>query len=235
MTKRTRRSGPPRWSSSAMRLASAPRSTGVEVHLSPREAGQPQQVVDERRHLLAGGLDSLGVTPADLAEAVPAVFQQGRGETAQRPQRSAQVVSDRIRERLQVPDGPLQVVLPALPLGHIADGRRDQGPLVSVGDPQRDLRGEDTAVAPAPGQLHPGAASAGAPDRPCSRSGADGRTARAASGTSISTSWPSSSSARVPEQPHQLGIDQDDPAVGVHADHRIRGRGQERDGPVIVG
>ena len=28
---------------------------------------------------------------------------------------------------------------------------------------------------------------------------------------------------------------QDDPAIGIHADHRIRSRVQERDGPAIVG
>jgi len=49
---------------------------GLEVHIGPREMGESQQALDERGHLLAEGCDSLGVTPAVLAESVRALFCQ---------------------------------------------------------------------------------------------------------------------------------------------------------------
>ena len=45
--------------------------------LGSRNAGEVEQVVDELRHALAGGLDELGVAEGGLAEAVPAVLKQG--------------------------------------------------------------------------------------------------------------------------------------------------------------
>jgi hypothetical protein len=44
----------------------------LKVHGGARDAGESQQVVDERRHLLAGGCDPLGVASAVLAESVAA-------------------------------------------------------------------------------------------------------------------------------------------------------------------
>ena len=47
----------------------------LEVNSGPGEAGEVQEGVDELRHLLAGGLDLLGVASARLAEARPVFFQ----------------------------------------------------------------------------------------------------------------------------------------------------------------
>jgi hypothetical protein len=58
-----------------------------------------------------------GVAAADLAEAVRVVLEQGRAETANRPQRSAQVMGDRIGEAFQVRVGPFEVSRPAAKLG----------------------------------------------------------------------------------------------------------------------
>ena len=55
---------------------------GVKVHGGSRNAGEIQQVVDERGHLLAGGSDPLGVASAFLAESAPALFQQQAAVTS---------------------------------------------------------------------------------------------------------------------------------------------------------
>ena len=93
------------------------------------------------RHPLGGGVDPLGIAPAGLAENIPVIFEQGGTEAAQRSQRGAQVMGDRVGERLQVPVGPLKVVHPAAKLvcgaelhGDVPGDRRctDQRPVVVV-------------------------------------------------------------------------------------------------------
>ena len=46
------------------------------MHLGARDARKLQQVVDEHRHLFAGGLDPLGIASALLAEVIAVVFEQ---------------------------------------------------------------------------------------------------------------------------------------------------------------
>ena len=89
----------------------------AEIHVCPGQARKAQQIVDERRHMLAGGDDSPGVAPAILAENVAVLFQQGGAETAHRPEGGTQVVGDRVREALQAPVGRLEVVRPVQSLG----------------------------------------------------------------------------------------------------------------------
>ena len=86
----------------------------MEIKLSPGDARNLQHVIDKLGHLIAGGLDSPGIAAAVRAEDLPVFLQQGRAETAQRPQRRAQVVRYRVSERLQVPVGPLKVLGPAV-------------------------------------------------------------------------------------------------------------------------
>ena len=49
----------------------------LEANLGPRNAREVEEVLDELRHTLAGGLDELGVADGGLAQAVPAVLKQG--------------------------------------------------------------------------------------------------------------------------------------------------------------
>ena len=75
----------------------------AEVHLGPGKARKTQQIVDERRHMFAGGDDSLRIAPAILAENLAVIFQQGGAETAHRPERGAQVVGDRVVKLSRLP------------------------------------------------------------------------------------------------------------------------------------
>ena len=85
---------------------------GLKVHGGLRDAGEIQQVIDERGHLLAGGFDPLGVPSAVLPESVPAFLQQQPAVASLRPERRAQVVGDRGSEARQVLVGQLDVLVP---------------------------------------------------------------------------------------------------------------------------
>lgn len=89
----------------------------LEAHLGPGNPRQVKQVVDELRHLIAGAPDAPGVAVTGLAEGVGVVLKQCGAETANRSQRSAQVVGDRVREALQVLVGPFEIGCPAAKLG----------------------------------------------------------------------------------------------------------------------
>src|SRR5580698_3110505 len=80
------------------------------ANLGSRNAREVEEVVDELRHPLAGGLDPLGVADGGVAEAVPAVVKQGATQPAHGSQRGTQVVGDRIGEGLQVSVRDLEVV-----------------------------------------------------------------------------------------------------------------------------
>ena len=73
-----------------------------EVYLAARDPSQLQQVVDEHGHPLARGPDAPGVFAAGFAELIAVLLQQRFAVPAQRPQWGAQVMGDRVAERLQV-------------------------------------------------------------------------------------------------------------------------------------
>ena len=73
-----------------------------EAYFRTRYLCQEQQVIDECAHPLGGRLDPLDEPAAGLVETVAVVLRQRFAVPAQRPQRRAQIMGDRIGERLQV-------------------------------------------------------------------------------------------------------------------------------------
>ena len=73
-----------------------------EAHFRARYLGQEEQVIDECAHPLGGRLDPLHVPAAGFVETVAVVLRQRFAVPAQRPQRGAQIMGDRVGERLQV-------------------------------------------------------------------------------------------------------------------------------------
>ena len=72
----------------------------LEADLCPGDAGQVQQVVENVSHVLAGGLDPLGVAAAVLAEGIGVILDQHGAEPGQRAQRGPQVVREGVARRI---------------------------------------------------------------------------------------------------------------------------------------
>ena len=199
----------------------------LQVQLGPREARKLHQVIDQLRHLITGGDDPLGVTAAFLVENLPVVFQQGPAVAAERPQRGTQVVGNRVDETLQILIRTAGVLHPK-PGGYVPDGRGDENALVGVDRGQGDLGREGAGIAATPGE---GQARA---HRPVPRvSDVPGPVRRVDGAGGLGDQdldrLADELLPLVAEQPFRLGVDQDDPAVGGYAHHRVGRRLQERD------
>ena len=97
---------------------------GFKVHVGVRYLRQAQQVIDDRAHPLARRLDSPGVAAAGFAENLAVLLDQRLAEPVQPAQRSAQVMGDRVAERLQVLVRPLQFSRALLDAGLELGGER---------------------------------------------------------------------------------------------------------------
>src|SRR5712691_11918674 len=126
----------------------------LEVDRDLRDTRKMQEIVDERRHVLAGDLDPFSITTSNLAEGVPEILEQRRTVAGQCPERGAQVVGERIGERLQVLVGALKIISLFPLLVHVPYSGHDESSRAGGDSRQRDLRRKGTAVAAAPGQLH---------------------------------------------------------------------------------
>ena len=198
-----------------------------QVQLGPRDARILEQVINQPPHVLTDGDDPLGITTAFLAENPSVLLKQELAVTAQRPQRSPQVVGDRIDEALQALTGTLKVFHPKLG-GYVPDGRGDEDAFIGVDRGQRDLGREGAGIAAAPGERHARA------HRPVPRASdvpgpVSGMHGAGGIGDQDLDRLADKLRTLVAEQPLCLGVDQDDPAVGGDAYHRVRRLLQERD------
>src|SRR5579859_1851665 len=138
----------------AQSLERRPREPG-EVHrraaqVHARETSQREQAVDERRHPLGRLADAVQVKPRGRAELAAVVLEQRAAEAVDRAQGRAQIVGDRVVERLEVAvrrlgglAGGVRLRLGALAVRDVArdDGRAGEGALhvVNWGDGDRDV------------------------------------------------------------------------------------------------
>ena len=80
----------------------------LRPHLHPGHAGQLQQVVDERRHALAGGTYTLQGIASGIAQLGRVVLQQHLAEPVDAAEWRPQVVRHRVGERVELAVGRLQ-------------------------------------------------------------------------------------------------------------------------------
>ena len=78
-------------------------------HPPARQARELQHRVDQLAHPHRPRADPLEVVPALLAHLIPTLVAQQLAERVHRSQRRAEVVRDRIGERLQLPVRPLEI------------------------------------------------------------------------------------------------------------------------------
>ena len=88
----------------------------LDVELAAAHLGQPQQVVDQRAHALAGGPHPLQVPVSRGIHHVAVVLEQRLREAVDAAQRRAKIVRYGIGERLQLAVDQLQF---GRPLGHL--------------------------------------------------------------------------------------------------------------------
>src|SRR6266481_1404848 len=126
----------------------------VAVQLGARHTREHQEIVDQLRHVLRRVPDASEVFSSLRAEAVGVVLQECLAEAVDAAQRTAELVGDRVAERLQLVTrafGPLlgarQALLEALALGDVArDLRRPDDVSRSVANRRHCNR--DVQVAP---------------------------------------------------------------------------------------
>src|SRR5215831_4899288 len=73
-----------------------------QLQLGTADAAVGEQIADQLVHTLRSGDDALGVFPAHGVEPVTAILEQRLAEALHRAQRRAQIVRDRIPERLEL-------------------------------------------------------------------------------------------------------------------------------------
>ncbi len=101
----------------------------VAAQFGAADARKAQHVVNQLAHLLGGFADALQVMPRFFGERIVKILQQNAAEAIQRAQGSAQVVRNRVGERLQLAVAGLQfqcaraqLVFHAAALGNIQRG-----------------------------------------------------------------------------------------------------------------
>src|ERR1700691_610106 len=198
----------------------------LQLQFGLRDTRDLHQVIDQPRHLLADGDDPLGVLAAFLAENVSVLLEQGPAVPAEAPERGPQVVRYRVDETVQALTGTFQIPQPELS-GTVPDGRGDQDARTGVDRGQGDLGREGTGIVAAFGQrrvhaYHPVPRVSHEPG-PVPRV----RRARLLRDQDLDQ-LADKLLALVAAQPLRLAVDQDHPAVGGDAHHRVRNRLKER-------
>ena len=74
----------------------------LAAHLGTRDARQFENVINQVAHALAGATNALEVILTGLIQPIGIVLQHGLAEAIDAPERGAQVVRDRVAERLQL-------------------------------------------------------------------------------------------------------------------------------------
>ena len=105
ITTSTRRAGSSRWSVADHGVGQRAEVDPLAAQLAARDPRQRQEVVDQLGHPLRRVADPGQVAPALDVEPVAVVLGQRLAEPVDRAQRGAQVVGDRVAERLQLLGG----------------------------------------------------------------------------------------------------------------------------------
>ena len=99
------------------------------AELGAADAREREEVVDELAHALCAGAHPAEVVAPSLVEAVAVVLEQRLAEAVDRAQRRAQVVRDRVAERLELLVLPLELLDERRArLGELARGRAPPRP-----------------------------------------------------------------------------------------------------------
>ncbi len=202
----------------------------LPAQLALGDAGEEQQALDELRHVLRRLAHAAQVIAPLVVELVRVVLEEGLAEAVDAPQRGAQIVGDRVAERLQLAAGRLggllglrQRPLGALALGDVADGAGDEEAVHRLQGAQADLHGELGAVPAQAEELQAGAHEAhlgvgevaGAVTRvPAAEARGDEHLHR----------LPEQLAAAVAEEALGLGVDEHDAPLAVDDHHRVGGR-----------
>ncbi len=197
------------------------------MELAPGDAGQRQERVDELAHLARVREDLLQPVLTLGVELVLVLIEEHLREAVHSPEGRAQVVGDRVAERLELAVGELERRLGQFSRADISNHARNQGPFVGLERPEADFDRKLGAVLAPTLELEPGAHLAHARRGPIPRAvrhvlGPSALREQGFDGLSLELL------PFVAEELFGLRIDEHDLAAGVD-DHDRVGRGlQER-------